>query len=90
MVRIRQIKIMSAGKDVQKNTSKLDLRDYVKKFNALSMVFDTMPTGVFAVLDQKSNIATINKTASEILGSDPQALIGKNAREVFESSFPGH
>jgi PAS domain S-box-containing protein len=80
---------MCEEKDVQKNKGKLNLRDYVQKFNELSTVFDSMPTGVFAILDQKSNIATINKTASEILGSDTQALIGKNAREVFKSSFPG-
>lgn len=65
------------------------LQDYVQKFNELSTVFDTMPTGVFAILDQKSNIATINKAAGEILDSDSQALIGQNAYEVFEYRFPG-
>lgn len=48
-----------------------------------------MPTGVFAILDQRSNIAAINKTAGEILDSDPQALIGKSTRGVFENRFPG-
>ena len=79
---------MSAEKDSIKDNHKT-LKDYVQKFNELSAVFDSMPTGVFAILDLKSNIATINKTASEILHSDPQSLIGKNAREVFESRFPG-
>jgi PAS domain S-box-containing protein len=48
-----------------------------------------MPAGVFAILDRKSNIATINKTASEILGLDSQSVIGRNALEVFGDRFPG-
>ena len=75
--------------NVKKEKSNLTLQDYVQKFNELSTVFDTMPTGVFAILDQKSNIATINKTASGILDSESQAFIGKNAYEVFEGRFPG-
>ncbi len=71
---------------VQKNKS---FQDYIRKFNELSTVFDSMPTGVFAILDRKLNIATINKTAREILGSDSQLFIGKNTREVFEDRFPG-
>jgi len=65
------------------------LRDYVQRFNELSTVFNSMPTGVFAILDRKSNIASINKTAGKILGLDSRSLIGKNAREVFENRFPG-
>jgi PAS domain-containing protein len=59
------------------------LRDYVRKFNELSTVFNNMPVGVFAILDRRSNTATINKTAREILGLDPHSLIGKSALEVF-------
>ena len=72
---------------IEKN--ELTLKDYIQRFNELSSVFNTMPIGVFAILDQKSNIATINKTASEILDSDSQAFIGKNAYDVFEDRFPG-
>jgi nitrogen fixation/metabolism regulation signal transduction histidine kinase len=43
------------------------LREFVRKFNALISVFESMPTGVFAILDQNLNIATINKAANEIL-----------------------
>ena len=79
---------MSTIKSIEKK-NRLTLQDYVQKFNELSTVFDTMPTGVFAILDQKSNIATINKAASGILDSDSQSIIGKNAREILEIRFPG-
>jgi len=80
---------MSASNDNEKQKSKLTLQDYVQKFNELSTVFDSMPTGVFAILDQKSNIATINKTASGILDADSQSIIGKKAQEILEKKFPG-
>lgn len=67
----------------------VSLRDYVQKFNELSIIFDSMPTGVFAILDQNFNIATVNKTASSILGVNSNSVIGRNAREIFESRFPG-
>lgn len=72
-----------------KKTGTFSLQDYVEKFNELSIIFDSMPTGVFAILDQNFNIATINKTASSILKADSTALVGKNAREIFEFYFPG-
>lgn len=72
-----------------KKTLSLSLQDYVQKFNELSVIFDSMPTGVFAILDLNLNIATINKTASEILGTDSQSMIGKSVRESFEAHFPG-
>jgi PAS domain S-box-containing protein len=80
---------MITRKKSRKDCNKLTLRDYVQKFNELSTVFASMPIGVCAILDQKSNIATMNKTAGEILDSDADSLIGKNAREIFETRFPG-
>ena len=80
---------MSVRKRVKNDKNKPTLQDYVQKFNALSTVFENMPTGVFAILDRELNIATINKTASEILGSDTGSIIGKNAREILEDRFPG-
>ena len=65
------------------------LREFVRKFNALSSVFESMPTGVFAILDQDLNIATINRTANEILGTDTASIMGKNATEILENKFPG-
>ena len=79
---------MSTQQDLKTKKRNLTFKDYVQKFNELETVFDSMPTGVFAILDQKLNIATINKTAGEILGSECQSIIGKNARQVFESNFP--
>ena len=85
----QEVNIMLTRQKDRKDNSKLTFQDYVQKFNELSTVFDSMPIGVFAILDQESNIATINKTAGEILASDSQSLIGKNAREVLETRFPG-
>jgi PAS domain S-box-containing protein len=85
----KKIDIMVTRKKSRKDCNKLTLQDYVQKFNELSTVFASMPIGVCAILDQKSNIATMNKTAGEILDSDADSLIGKNAREVFETRFPG-
>ena len=80
---------MSTRKKCGKNKNHLTLQDYVEKFNELSAIFDSMPTGVFAILDRESNIASINKTAGEILGSDAGSFIGRSAREIFENKFPG-
>lgn len=80
---------MLTQKQSRRGHYKLTLQDYVQKFNELSTVFDTMPIGVCAILDQKSNIATINRAASRILALDSNLLIGKNAREAFEDRFPG-
>src|SRR6056297_188979 len=68
---------------------KQTLKDYVQKFNELSTIFDNMPTGVFVILDQNSKIASINKTAGQILNLDHEALVGKDAKEIFEERFPG-
>lgn len=76
-------------KKTSSDNDTLGLHDYVQKFNELEMVFNNMPSGVFAILDQRLNVATINKTASEIIGSDSRQVVGRNAREVFENRFPG-
>ena len=73
----------------KKSGSDGHLHDFVQKFNELSAVFDSMPTGVFAILDRKLNVATINKAASQILNTDSQSVIGRNARDIFEDGFPG-
>jgi PAS domain S-box-containing protein len=72
-----------------KDHSDKQLRDFISKFNALSSVFESMPTGVFAILDPKLNIATINKAANEILGTDTASIMGKNAQDILEDKFPG-
>ncbi len=76
-------------KKTQSDKDSIGLQDYVQKFNELEMVFDNMPSGVFAILDQRLNIATINKTASGITGLNSRQVVGRNSREVFESRFPG-
>ena len=82
-------KAMSIEKSLTREKTISPIQEYAQKFNELSMIFDIMPTGVFAILDQKSNIATLNKAATQILGIESDTVIGKSAREVFEQRFPG-
>jgi len=65
------------------------VEDYIKKFDDLSSVFDSMPTGVFAILDAKLNIGTLNKIAEYILEISSSDCIGKNFNEIFQERFPG-
>ena len=51
------------NRESTKGHDKHALQEFVHKFNALASVFESMPTGVFAILDKNMNIATINKTA---------------------------
>lgn len=72
----KEIDIMVTRKKSRKDCYKLTLQEYVQKFNELSTVFASMPIGVCAILDQKFNIATMNKTAGEILDSDADSGTG--------------
>jgi PAS domain S-box-containing protein len=63
--------------------------DFVRKFNALSTVFESMPAGVFAILDREMNIAAVNRTANTILGIEAGTINGMNARDILEERFPG-
>jgi two-component system, NtrC family, response regulator HydG len=67
----------------------VNLEDFVQKFNALAAVFESMPTGVFAILDREMNIAAVNRTANAILGIEADAIKGLNARDILEDRFPG-
>lgn len=65
------------------------LKDYIKKFNDLEAIFDSMPTGVFAILDAELNIGTLNKTAEKTLGISHLKCIGKNFDMIFKENFRG-
>ena len=80
---------MEMANEKNKGSDKQTLQEIVQKFNALSSVFESMPTGVFAILDKNMNIATINRTANDILGIETDAIMGKNAQEILETRFPG-
>ena len=80
---------MQMANNAHKGKDKSTFQDYVRRFNALGTVFDSMPTGVFAILDKNMKIATINRTANEILGIEPDSMMGKNAQDIFEKRFPG-
>ena len=62
---------------------------YAEKFDELKTVFDSLPDGVVAILDDKMNIATANKTISEMLDLPTDKIIGSNASELFKERIPG-
>ena len=45
--------------ETSKSNDQSTFQDFIRKFNALDSVFESMPTGVFAILDKNMNIATI-------------------------------
>ena len=53
-------------------------------------ILDTIPTGIFIVDAETRHIVYINPAAASMLGTDPQALIGKDCHEVICPSQPGH
>ncbi len=63
--------------------------DYVKKFDELKTVFDSLPDGVVAVLDKDMNIATANKSIAEILKLPIDKIVGKKIDDVFSARLPG-
>lgn len=65
------------------------LYDYVKKFDELRTVFDSLPDGVVAILDANMNIATANRAIAEILELPIDNIVGKKIPAVFESRIPG-
>lgn len=85
-----RIKHFRSSKMKKNNTlPATSLKEYVEKFNTLSSIFNTMPTGVFSIIDQDLNIASINATATKILHTDTGSLIGRKATDIFDSHFPG-
>ena len=64
-------------------------KEYVDKFNTLSSIFNTMPTGVFSIIDRDLNIASINTAAGKILKTDTDKIIGKKAADIFDMHVPG-
>lgn len=63
--------------------------EYVKKFDELKTVFDSLPDGIVAILDADMNIATANKAISEMLQLPLKNIIGKKAGKIFKKNIPG-
>jgi len=62
--------------------------EYVKKFDELKIVFDSLPDGIVAILDSDMNIATANKAISEMLQLPLKNIIGKKAGKIFKENIP--
>ncbi len=66
-----------------------NINRYIDKFNELKTIFDSLPDGIVAILDDRMNIATANKAISEFLGIPLSKIIGKNSNKLFEDRIPG-
>ena len=63
--------------------------EYVKKFDELKTVFDSLPDGIVAILDADMNIATANKAIAAMLQMPLKKIVGKKAVEIFDKNIPG-
>lgn len=72
-----------------KKTISSSLQGYIQRFNELRSVFDSMPDGVVAILDQELNIATANQAIAKMLHVTLKEVIGKKSVEIFKKNIPG-
>lgn len=70
-------------------SDKFKLSEYVKKFDELNTVFDSLPDGVVAILDAEMNVATANKAISEMLDLSSDSIIGRKLSDIFGERIPG-
>ena len=74
---------------MQKTKGPSTFSEYIKKFDELKTVFDSLPDGIVAILDADMNIATANKAISEMLQLPLKNIIGKKATKIFKQNIPG-
>jgi len=74
---------------MQKTKGPSTFSEYIKKFDELKTVFDSLPDGIVAILDADMNIATANKAISEMLQLPLKNIIGKKATKIFKKNIPG-
>ncbi len=65
------------------------LSEYVKKFDELKTVFDTLPDGVVAIVDADMNIATANRAIAKMLDIPLDKIIGRKSTEIVRATIPG-
>jgi PAS domain S-box-containing protein len=80
---------MPGNKNNSKISSSATVEEYVKKFNELNTVFDSLPDGVVVILDKNMNIATANKAIANMLQLPIENIIGKKSTNLFKDKIPG-
>jgi len=80
---------MKTPKRVQKIDHPITFSEYIKKFDELRTVFNSLPDGVVAILDEDMNIMTANKAIAEMLQMPLKNIIGKKSVEIFNKNIPG-
>ncbi len=74
---------------MQKTKGPSTFSEYVKRFEELKTVFDSLPDGIIAILDADMNIASANKAIAEMLQLPLKKIIGRKAEEIFKKNLPG-
>ncbi len=64
------------------------LSEYVARFNELKCVFDNLPDGVIALLDDSMRIITANRRIGQLLRLPVESIVGRNARELLTERCP--
>jgi PAS domain S-box-containing protein len=80
---------MPESQNIQKLISPSTFTEYVKKFEELKTVFDSLPDGIVAILDKDMNIATANKAIAEMLQLPLEKILGKKSSDFFKEKIPG-
>ncbi|KAA3662544.1 MAG: PAS domain-containing protein, partial [Calditrichaeota bacterium] len=80
---------MKSNKKSLSQTDHTKLAEYVGKFNELKSVFDSLPDGIVAILDEEMRIATANRAISEMLEMPLDEIICCDVAEILETRFPG-
>ncbi|KAA3620044.1 MAG: PAS domain-containing protein [Calditrichaeota bacterium] len=80
---------MKTNKFMSTHTDHPKFSEYVHRFNELKTVFDYLPDGIVAILDEEMKIATANRAIVEMLETPLDAIIGTDVSQLLEKRFPG-
>ena len=64
--------------------NKESLIDHTHRFNRLKSIFDALPDGIVAIIDQNLKIVAANKAISDIFNITDQKIIGKPLIEIVK------
>lgn len=80
---------MQKNNRTQKTVHPSKFSEYVRKFDELKTVFDSLPDGIVAILDVDMNIATANKAMAKMLNMPTDRIIGRKSTDIFKTHIPG-
>ena len=66
----------------------MSLNEYVDQFDRIRIVFDSLPDGIVAILNEDMNIAAANKAIGEMLHEPLSKIVGKRMSDLFKDKIP--